>query len=133
MHDSWTCLMVEKGPGILPDDVRVALEAAACNLHLNKTDSMHFSSNVCNGIIESPWKTYAVGARSGILFKAQIESDAGDYLVNFLLNTTCLDEGRDFLKRLEENLKGTWIPRDGHLPVEALYQFQDLAPSTKLH
>lgn len=133
MHDSWTCLMVEDGPGILPDDVRRALKMAACNLHLNKRDTMHFSSDVCNGIVESSWDTYSVGARAGILFRAQIESDVGGYRINFLLNTDCLDQGRDFLKRLDQSPSGTWVPQSGHLPIEEMYRFENLAPSSRLH
>ena len=41
MYDSWTCLSVERGPGMLSDEVRNLLKAAACDLYIKKWDSMH--------------------------------------------------------------------------------------------
>jgi hypothetical protein len=123
--------MVENGPGILQEDVRAALKLAACNLSLNKWDRMHIASDACSGIIETAWNPYPVGTRSGILFRAQIDSGQGEYKVNFLLNTKDLERGAAFLREMEERGQYGWGEVPGRVPCDALYQFYDLRQTTR--
>ena len=125
-NDSWTCLMVEKGPGMISDDVRAALKMAACDLHRKKWDRMHIVSDVCDGIIETAWDTHMVGSRSGVLFRTQIGSEAGEYHVNFLLNTEDLERGAEVLREMEERGEQVWGTSPAPFPCPALYRFYDL-------
>ena len=126
-HDSWTCLMVQKGPGIIDDDVRAALKMAACDLYLNKWDRMNIVNDVCNGVIETKWDTHSVGARSGVLFRTQIDSETGNYMVNFLFSTKDLERGADILREMKEQEGSGLAVASGRFPCEALYQFYDLS------
>ena len=124
--DSWSCLMVEKGPGIIDDDTRATLKAAACNLHLQRIDRMVITSDVCGGIIQTNWDSHTVGGRSGVLFRCQIERDAGDFFVNFLLNTNDLEAGAEIIREMEERGFGRWDTSQERFPVPELYKFSDL-------
>ena len=124
-YDSWTCLMVEKGPGILDDKVRLALKVAACDLRRRQHDRSLLSTSVCDGVIKTEWKSFAVGSRSGILFNAQITGERGDYLVNFLLGEDDLDRGAELLReKFEEG--GVYIDAPQRFPVDELYKFENL-------
>ncbi len=127
-YDSWTCLMVEKGPGIITGEVRAALKMAACDLQRKKWDRMHIQSDVCGGLIETAWKTHAVGSRSGILFRAQIDGDsANGYMVNFLTSIAeDLKRCADVLHEMEERGEEKWSAAQSPFPCEALYRFDDL-------
>jgi hypothetical protein len=125
-YDSWTCLMVEKGPGMISDDVRAALKMAACDLHLKKWDRMHIVSDTCDGIIETAWDTHLVGTRSGVLFRTQIGSEDGEYMVNFLLSTDDLERGAEVLREMEERGESVWGRAPTPFPCPALYRFHDL-------
>lgn len=129
-YDSWTCLMVEKGPSMLNDDVRAALKMAACDLHLKRWERMHIVNDVCDGIIQTNWTTHVVGARSGVLFRAHIDSGTGEYKVNFLLGTTDLERGAELIRQREERGEGVWKSSEGRIPCDALYEFYDLAQSS---
>lgn len=70
--DSWTCLMVEKGPGTIDDDVRSDLKLAACDLNMRKHDRMNIVSDVCDGVL-SPFRCPGVPSeypapKSGLRF-----------------------------------------------------------------
>ena len=135
MDDSWTCLMVQNGPGILPDDVRTALKIAACQMNLSKKDRISISNDVCVCVVETEWDTYGVGSRSGVLFRAQITTDTsgGDFKVNFLLNREDLKRGAKLLRAYEEGKISSHLA-DGPIPVEVLYEFHDLQkPKRTLH
>lgn len=132
MHDSWTCLMVEKGPGVIADDVRTALKMTACQLALDKLDRMRISHEVCEGIMQTEWKTHVVGSRSGVLFRAQITEETGDYFVNFLLNEDDLKKGAEVIRQMREEGSLGWHETDERFPVEELYHFYDLRKH-KLH
>jgi len=125
-YDSWTCLMVEKGPGMITDQVRAALKMAACDLHLKKWDRMHIVSDVCDGIIETAWDTHVVGTRSGVLFRTQIGSEQGEYMVNFLLHEDDLNRGAEVLREMEERGEQVWGTASERFPCPALYRFNDL-------
>lgn len=115
--------MVEKGPGLLDERVRIGLKKAACELHLRGWDKMNMiDSKVCTGTIETEWKTFSVGARSGVLFKAQITEETGDYKVNFLLNTRDLERGAEVLREMEEG-GDMWVRSTERFPVPELYEF----------
>ncbi len=122
-YDSWTCLMVEKGPAMITGEVRSALKFAACDLHYKKWDSMRIVGNdACDGLIETDWKSYTVGARSGILFRAQLSAESGD----FLFNQKDLDRGAEVIREMEERKGEDWRTAEGRIPVPELYQFDDL-------
>lgn len=135
MNDSWTCLMVENGPGMISDHVRTALKAAACDLHLKKWDQMHLASDVVEGIIKTEWNTHVVGTKSGVLFRAQIDCEDGtDYKINFLLNEEDLKQGAEILRQMEERAGGAWESSSTRFPLPELYQFYDLrGPSRRMH
>lgn len=128
--NSWTCLMVQRGPGMISDEVRSALTVAACRLQLNRHDASRISSDVCDGYIETAWDTHLVGTRSGVLFKTQLDCDEGTYEVNFLLSEDDLASGAAELERISLAGEGEWVQGDGKIPVPALYDFLDL-PSTR--
>ena len=136
-HDSWVCVTVEKGPGLITDEVRTVLKMAACDLHLKRWDRMHIISDMCAGLIQTKWETHSLGGASGVLFRAQVERDEGDYQVNFLLNERDLKRGARFLREIEEEPAGNWeqIPQEFEVPIPELYRFYDLRAggSRKMH
>lgn len=135
MGDSWTCLLVQNGPGMLPDNVCTALKVAACDLHLKKWDEIRLVNDIVEGILKTEWKTYVVGTRSGVLFRAHIDCENGtDYMVNFLLNERDLKKGAETLKQMEESAGGEWRESSTRFPIDELYQFYNLrGPSRQLH
>lgn len=136
MYDSWTCLSVEKGPGMISDDVRNALKFAACDLHFKKWDEMRIENNIISGIIKTEWKTFLVGTRSGVLFRAHIDCEDGtDYMVNFLFNEDDLERGAEIIREMEEE-RGSVYSRGAPAPIPCpeLYRFEDLrGPSRSVH
>jgi hypothetical protein len=124
--DSWSCVMVDKGPGTISDKIRNTLKASACNLHLQNADRMNISNDICRGVIETSWDSHLIGTRAGILFRATVEADNGDYHVNFLLSHQDLESGADVIRDLEESGAGSWGRSFERFPVPALYQFEDL-------
>lgn len=130
--DSWSCLMVENGPGMIDDETRATLKAAACNLHLQSIDRMTISSDVCGGIIQTNWDKHSVGSRSGVLFRCQVEHDEGDFFVNFLLHTRDLEAGAEIIREMEERGFDRWDESHEKFPVPELYKFYDLRKH-KLH
>ncbi len=123
--DSWTCVMVDKGPGILDEQVKLSLKVAACELHLEGFDQKLISNDVCTGLIKTSWTSHMLGTRAGILFKAQIDSETGEYLVNFLLSSEDLKTGGELIRKLRED--ELYFARGrGTVPVEELYHFEDL-------
>lgn len=130
-YDSWSCLMVEKGPGMISDDVRAALKMAACDLSLKKWERMHIVNDVCNGIIQTAWDTHIVGTRSGVLFRAQIESETGDYKINFLLSTADLERGAEIIREMHEKEGTPWSETSSPFPCSELYQFYDLSERSR--
>lgn len=125
--DSWSCIMVEDGPGTISDEVRMALKMAACELYLDKLDRKLIDNEVCDGVIETAWKTKLVGTRSGVLFHAHIVGYTTDgYKVNFLLETADLDRGADYLRELKERESLPFDRGLGLAPCPDLYEFHDL-------
>ena len=123
--DSWTCVMVDKGPGVLSDRVKLSLKVAACELHLDGFDQKLISNAVCTGLIKTSWSSHMIGTRAGILFKAQIDSETGEYFVNFLLSSKDLKTGGELIRKLTEEPVLMTRGR-GTIPVEDLYRFEDL-------
>ncbi len=136
MNDSWTCVSVDKGPGILPEDVRVALMSAACRLYATKTDMMRIEDDLVSGVIKTDWKTHMVGTRSGVLFHAQVDCETGnDYGVNFLYHEDDLVRGTELIddEQYRGELEASAIKETSGLPPE-LYRFSDLrGPSRRVH
>lgn len=127
MADSWTCLMVEKGPGLLDDKIRAALKMAACDLYRRKEERMPIFHDACDGIITTEGKSYTVGSTSGVLFRAHIDTENGcDYRVNFLLSERDLERGASALREMEERGMVVWRSPSGGFPCEELYRFCDL-------
>jgi len=136
IYDSWTILMVQDGPGILPDDVRTALKLSACELSWKKRDCRHIVSDVCEGFIETKWETRIVGVRSGILFHSQITIGNGSNCrVNFLLSVDDLARGEKILREMEESGAYNWSMNEERFPIEDLYRFDNLQAcgSTRLN
>jgi hypothetical protein len=105
------------------------LKAAACDLHLKQWDEMRMTgSDVCVGIVRTDWKSYTIGSRSGVLFKATLTEESGDYQVNFLLSHKDLERGAEIFAEMEEN-PGEWESHEGRIPLEELYRFEDLSRS----
>ena len=123
--DSWSCVLVSKGMGLLQDDVRTVLKAASCTMHLDKLDRMVVTHDLCNAIVQTEWKVYSIGSRSGVLFRAHVEAQGGECQVNFLLHTKDLEAGAAFIRTLEEK-KVVWRRSLQDVPVPALYEFADL-------
>jgi hypothetical protein len=127
MYDSWHCLSVEKGPGMISDEVLEMLRLSACDLSLKKWDKMHIENDLVSGIITTHWNTYVVGSRSGVLFRAQIDCEDGtDFMVNFLFNEDDLARGAQIIKQMEEGEAGRWSDKPGRIPVPEMYEFYNL-------
>ena len=45
--------MVDRGPGLIDDEVRRALKMAACELHLQKKDRIRIHKDVCDGVVST--------------------------------------------------------------------------------
>lgn len=135
MYDSWSCLSVERGPGMISDEVRNALKAAACDLHLKKWNEVRIENALISGVIKTEWDTHMVGGRSGVLFRAQIDCEDGtDYKINFLLHEDDLERGAEIIRQMEEREGGDWHSTPVQFPIPALYEFHDLrGPSRRLH
>jgi hypothetical protein len=128
--------MVQNGPGVISDKVRTALKVAACELKERELGEIRVSTSVLQGVIKTDWKSYMVGARSGVLFKAHIDhEDGSDYLINFLLNQRDLENGAGIIRQMEEEGGFSWKRiLGGQVPVPEFYQFENLAGvSRKLH
>lgn len=135
MYDSWSCLSVERGPGMISDEVRNALKVAACDLYISKWDEMRIEDDVISGVIKTKWDTHLVGGRSGVLFRARIDcADGTDYMVNFLFHEDDLERGAEIIRQMEERGGGTWRDAPSQIPCPELYQFQDLhVPRRRVH
>lgn len=125
-YDSWTCLMVNNGYGPLPDELCAALKLAACNLAVKKQETILMSNNFCTGVLTTKWTSHTVGARSGILFRAHVDTPKGELKVNFLLNEDDLKRGAEVIREMEEGRDGVWVSSFGHIPDEELSRFYDL-------
>lgn len=133
MSSSWICLMVDNKEGILSAEVRTALQIAACEAYVKgQLACIRFVCNVCSGIVESEWKEHTIGSHTGVFFKAQVETEEGNYRVNFLFDPVFLEKGNDSIRQLEESA-GVWMARDGRLPLDEMYQFEDLGLRKKLN
>lgn len=133
--DSWTVVMVQNGPGIIPEEVCAALKKAACELHLKKMERMQMRSGVCEGVIQTDGETLSLSARRGVLFRSQFDWDGGGCKVNFLLSVDDLENGAETLRRMmeEEYEDGEWLLSDEPIPIPELYEFYDLRAPRRLH
>lgn len=131
--DSWSCLMVQMGPGILPDAVCAELKKGACELHLKKRDRMPLVGGLCDGVIQTDWSTRLLGIRSGVLFRSQFDWEGGGCKANFLLSTDDLERGAEVLREMMEHQGGGWVESPEPFPVRELYQFYDLRSARTLH
>lgn len=131
---SWTIVMVQDGPGIIPEDVRAELTKAACELHLKKMERMQMRGGVCEGVIQTNGETASLGARTGVLFRSQFDWESGGCKVNFLLSEEDLENGATTLRRMmEEREGGEWLLSPEPFPVPELYDFHDLRGPRRLH
>lgn len=121
--------MVKDGPGLIPDEVRTALEVAAYKLQLDGFDAVRIKDDSCAGYLETTWDSHMIGSRGGILFKAQIETDEGAYFVNFLLAEKDLERGAEILRQFEDQeLHTRWGVAQGEIELAALYEFLGQQP-----
>jgi hypothetical protein len=123
--DSWTCIIHEKGPGLITDEVRAALTAAACELYPKKVSQHLFSTNVCSGIISCNWKYVAYLDRTGYIFRCQIDAELGEHFVNFLLSEHDLEYGAEIVEMMREGEYVVSAP-PSTLSVEEFMHFYDL-------
>ncbi len=124
MLKSWTCVGVEKGPGLLDESTRKHLMLEACGLRLRGKSRALIKGKTFTGIIIDANKSCCIGARSGNLFRAQIDIDGtGDCKINFLLSDEDLEKGAKTLKALEG---GVGLPYTGNDLPHDLLQFYDL-------
>ncbi len=126
--------MVKNGPGMLADEVCAVLKYAACDLYRQQNGTMVIKSDLCDGFIETDGTSCSVGGRTGTLFRAKVEVEDGEYLVNFLLNEKDLAQGADTLRRLIEDGRLGRGEDMGRIPCDELYHFHDLSRrSAALH
>ncbi|PCI30563.1 hypothetical protein COB52_01375 [Candidatus Kaiserbacteria bacterium] len=130
MFTEWTCVSVKEGPGMVPDDVQTALQMAACSLVMDQIGARHVSSTVCDAYIETERKTYVVGTKAGVLFKAQVNSNGGDYKVNFLIAESDLQSGATQLREALEEGDFTAFP--GYSGVPELTEFLKTTGTARL-
>lgn len=129
-HDSWICLLNSNGPGMLSEEVRHTLKRFACELHRRRIDKMLIANDYCSGVIETEWKSELISAKGGILFKAKLDDEYGDfYRVNFLYSMDDLVKEAKHLDHLE---KGAWRAIRGETLIPALRDF-DPDESTNLY
>jgi hypothetical protein len=125
--DSWTCLLVEKGPALVDDAVRNALKRTACEMQLHRVDRLIVKNDIIDGVVTTTWSTHLIGTRSGVLFKSHLDSSTGsDYKVNFMLSVEDLERGAEIIKEYEEGARKNWSKVSGTLNIPDLYQFEDL-------
>ncbi len=130
--DSWTCISVERGGGIVPDELKCAIKMAACQLHLDKRQHLLFESEFCSGYITTTWDSVRLGGCSGILFSVELDSDIDkktlSWRINFLLNTRDLEHGALLLEQGEYKDTDVMFTAElpFRLPIEQLYAFNDL-------
>ena len=124
---SWTCVMVQDGPGMLSEAIRLVLQVAAYKLSLDGFDSSRITSTVCEGYIETDWQSHLIGTRGGILFKTILTSEDGDYAVNFIISEDDLAAGKEFIRGVEESdeIAQFASPVGGRIPLDALYELLD--------
>lgn len=108
MWDSWTCITIDKGPGVLPDELRSALKIAACEMYDERKPLLRFKHALGAGEIDTEWLHRMVGNRGGILFCARIDAEEGEYHVQFLVNLDDLKRGAKRLKKVIEKHGETW-------------------------
>ncbi len=124
MFNSWTCVGVEDGPGLISEDVRRQLMREACALHLRGKERAIIKGPSFTGIIIDTGKSCSIGARAGNLFRAHINhTETGDSKINFLLSDEDLEKGAKTLKVLEDRVA---LPYTGNDLPHDLLQFYDL-------
>lgn len=128
MFDSWVCLSVSKGPGVIDEQIKAVMKRAACSLHRDKKDRKLFTSDICSGLIETAWKSATLGAQTGIIFHIEVENDDGLWQVNFMMNTKDLERGAAIIDELgDASMEGEWRESPTDFPVPELYHFKDLS------
>jgi len=71
--------------GIVPEEIRRVLFMCAWKMYRDKRDTIAFADGACDVLVTTGGVTAVVGAISGIVFKARVVSDGGDYQVNYLI------------------------------------------------
>lgn len=91
--DSFSCISHVKGPGLLPQPLRLAAIEAACAMFVHRRTDLSFQSPYCEGRVRTAWRGYQVGVHYGTVFKAVIESELGVHEFTFLLSEQDLRDG----------------------------------------
>ena len=129
-HDSWTYILVNNGPGLVPDQVQLRLKLEACTLYQHEKETATIQSRECTGTLKSTRQAFTVRARTGILFKAELqhEGESGVWQINFLLSIADLGRGKALLREIEE---GEGVARHPITEMTEecpeLYRFRDLS------
>jgi len=116
---------------MLGDEICSFLKMVACELALQKIDRKRITHELCDAIVQTDWQTQVVGARAGVLFRAQVFAEKGDYFVNFLLNEDDLKRGGDVIRRIREHTPD-WGELSEDQLIPELLEFRDLRKH-KLH
>lgn len=130
--DSWTCIAVTKGGGLIPDELMQVAKMAACRLHLEKRNDLFFTSEVCDGYITTSWEDKLLWTRSGVFFSIEASMDDREWQINFLLNARDLERGAKLLEQGDEldpdDVISINVPF--RVPIDRLYEFHDLRSKT---
>jgi hypothetical protein len=126
--DSWSCLLVGKDLGMVPEDLSRILKAAGCMMHLDELDRMPIMHETCTGVVETTWQSFLVGARSGVLFKSAVDYRDISTEVNFLLAEKDLKAGAELLRRGKELAGSKWVDYSGYINEPEMYKFGNLRP-----
>lgn len=130
---SWSCLMVKKMKGPVPGVVRDALVVAACQMALDQDEQTLVETDEVSGLVKTTWKSYVVGGRSGILFRAQFDHEGQqDCLVNFLLGRKDLERGKETIAAYRESQGEGWNSSPGKIPIDDLYTFYNLRSTSQM-
>jgi hypothetical protein len=126
---------MKEGPGLIPEEVTTALKMAACELYLAKQEYGRIETPYCEGFIETAWKEYLYGTRSGVFFEAHIDAvDGTTYRINFLFSEEDLKRGKEILAGTLGSM--TYYTREDLATIpSAMKQFRNLQAggSTKLN
>jgi hypothetical protein len=126
---SWTCLFTGRNIGLVDDEMRNVLMIGACTMHIDQVDRIRVQQDVCIAILQTEWKIYSVGARSGVLFYSNVETNHGSGAVNFLLHDKDLKRGGEIIRAYKDGVRGWTGPSvlTGELPAE-VWEERDLRP-----
>lgn len=100
---NWFCCLVVSGIR-LSDEARVDLNEAARAMFRTSRNTQRLRSPHAEGRITTDFWFYGVGSICGVLFSAEVESEAGKGIVKYLFQPT----SSDYQARKNENGEWGW-------------------------